>query len=316
MAITETIRPPVPQQLEREVVTIFAGLKVTVVHQDIEHVRDATVYVVSHRGVQLCQGPSGFRGEHPLGSCFSEDFHGYRVAFFVVQPLFETCLVVDEIVVLRRPEKHGAINLVHILNRYKITIPHRDEVLQVCEKGLDVVRNAGTECFIRGVCHAIIDLQPVVLGKALETFSADFARPRSEAKGVEVVYSVGYAEPPYQRCQSNTAGCDENGRIAVETLKHPAQPAQEIVDPSCAVVIAEHFRQKNRKFVDEEENRLVVSGAGMDELFPAVPPVSGTKPGTDLYAKGERAHFIDLLGLIAKPAFIVLAKRDEIGRTG
>ena len=251
-----------------------------------------------------------------MGRCFGEDLHSDRVAVFVVQPLFETCLIVDEIIVLRRPEKYGATDLVDVLRRYKIAVSHRGRFLQICEKGLDVVRNAGTECFIRGVCHAIIDLQPVVLGKALETFSADFARPRSEAKGVEVVYSVGYAEPPYQRCQSNTAGCDENGRIAVETLKHPAQPAQEIVDPSCAVVIAEHFRQKNRKFVDEEENRLVVSGAGMDELFPAVPPVFGTKPGTDLYAKGERAHFIDLLGLIAKPAFIVLAKRDEIGRTG
>ena len=47
MAITETIRPPVPQQSEREAVAIFTGVKATVVHQDVEHIRDAAVYVVS-----------------------------------------------------------------------------------------------------------------------------------------------------------------------------------------------------------------------------------------------------------------------------
>ena len=95
MAITETIRPPVSQQSEREAVTNFTGLKVTVVYQDVEHIRDAAVYVASHWRVQLCQGSSGFRSEHPLGRCFGENLHGYRVAVFVVQPLFETCLVVE-----------------------------------------------------------------------------------------------------------------------------------------------------------------------------------------------------------------------------
>ena len=193
MAITETVRPPVPQQSEREAVTIFAGLKVAVVHQDVEHVRDAAVYVVSQRRVQLCQGLSGFRSEHFLSSCFGEDFHGNRVAVFVVQPLFETCLVVDEIVILRRPEEDGAIDLVDILHRYKIPIPQRHEFLQMREKGLNVVRNSGAERFVRGVGHAMLDLQTVVLGKAFKAFNADFARPRSQAKGIEVVYSVGYA---------------------------------------------------------------------------------------------------------------------------
>ena len=88
----------------------------------------------------------------------------------------------------------------------------------------------------------------------------------------------------------------------MEALKHSAQPAQEIVDPSCAVVVAEYFRQKYGKFVNDEEHGPVVSSAGMDELFSAVPPVTGTKPGPELHAKRERAHFIDLFGLFSEPA--------------
>ena len=99
MMITETCSPPVLQQPEREAMTTFAGFKITVVHEDSEHLRDAVRHVVSHRGVQPCQTPSGVRCERLLGCCFGKDLQGNRVASFVVQPLLETCLVVHEIVI-------------------------------------------------------------------------------------------------------------------------------------------------------------------------------------------------------------------------
>ena len=191
-----------------------------------------------------------FRCERLLGCCFGEDLQGNRVASFVVQPLLETCLVVHEIVVLRRPEKLAAINLSNILYRYEITVSHRGEFLQMSEERLDVVRNAGTECFIYGVRHPMLDLQTVVLGETFETLHADFSAPWPQAKGIEVIDAVGYAQPPYERCKPDAAGHDEDRRAASEALKHPAQPAQEIVDPSCAVVIAQHFREKYRQLVD------------------------------------------------------------------
>ena len=74
-------------------VTIFAVLKVAVMYQDVEHVRNATGYVAFVRGVQPGQAPPSFRCECPLGCCFGKYLQGYCVAVLVVQAFFETCLV-------------------------------------------------------------------------------------------------------------------------------------------------------------------------------------------------------------------------------
>ena len=116
-----------------------------------------------------------------------------------------------------------------------------------------------------------------------------------------MVYPVGYAEPPHQRCKPDASGCDEDGRAASGALKHPAKPAQEIVHPSGAIFIAEQFGQEYRQFVDDDEHGLVVSGADIEELSPPVPPVSPSEPGPDLQAERESAHLVDLFGLVAKP---------------
>ena len=78
----------------------------------------------------------------------------------------------------------------------------------MCKEGLDVVRNAGAECFIHGVSHTIGALQSVVLGETLEAFDAELARPWSKTKRIQMVYPVGYAEPPHQRCKPDASGCD------------------------------------------------------------------------------------------------------------
>lgn len=53
--------------------------------------------------------------------------------------------------------------------------------------------------------HAILHLQPVTSGKTLEACNTDLPAPRSEAKGIEVVDTVGDSKSSHKRCEADTA---------------------------------------------------------------------------------------------------------------
>jgi hypothetical protein len=114
-----------------------------------------------------------------------------------------------------------------------------------------------------------------------------------------MVDAVGDAEPLDERFKTDAAGYDEDQRAVPETLHHPAQPAQELVNPSGAVVAAKHSLQEDRQLINGEEHRLVLRGTIAQQLFPVTPPASGVQFGADLHAKIIRA---DLLDVIPEPA--------------
>ena len=78
-----------------------------------------------------------------------------------------------------------------------------------------------------------------------------------------------------ERFEPDAAGYDEDQRAIPDTLQHPAQPAQEPVNPSCAVVIVKHSFEEDRQLVDDEECRLVLRGTIAQQLLSVMPPASG-----------------------------------------
>ena len=56
-----------------------------------------------------------------------------------------------------------------------------------------------------------------------------------------MVDTVGYPEPLHERPKPDAAGYDEDRGDVPESLKHPAQPTQKFIDPSCAVFRREAF---------------------------------------------------------------------------
>ena len=115
-----------------------------------------------------------------------------------------------EIVLPRSTEKSGAVDFGDIHHRHLVPVPHDGELTQAREKGLDMVGNADTERIVNGVRHAVLNRQPVTLHETLETRDTRLAAPRPEAKGIEMVDAVGYAEPLDERREPDTAGDHED----------------------------------------------------------------------------------------------------------
>ncbi len=88
MVATETGCPPVLQQPGRKGMTLIACLKVSVVDQDFQRIRDATSRVVYSLGIQLFKTASCSRNKHVLSGCLGEDLHGHGKSL-VVQPVLE-----------------------------------------------------------------------------------------------------------------------------------------------------------------------------------------------------------------------------------
>ena len=235
-------------------------------HQDIEGIGDTSRRVVYHRGIHACEVAPRIRSEDLLGGRLGENLHGDGVAL-IVQPIPETRLIMREIVLPRSTEKSGAIDFGDIHHRHLVPVPHDGELTQAREKGLDMVGNADTERIVNGVCHAVLDRQPVTLHKALETRDTRLAAPRPEAKGIEMVDAVGYAEPLDERREPDTAGDHEDQRAAFDVQHHAPQPTQEFRD-SRVTVGAVHPVEENRQFVDDKKNRLVMLGAIADQRSP------------------------------------------------
>ena len=85
-----------------------------------------------------------------------------------------------------------------------------------------------------------------------------------------------------------------------------------------AVVVARYSNEKYRQFVDDQENRLVVSGAIFNQFFTGTSPVSGTQPTAEPYTKMACADFFDISG--DPPLHLAEGARDErtnrMGRFG
>ena len=110
MVVAETRRPPVFQQARWEAMATVYGFEIAVVHQDFECIRNTARCIVNHFGVQPFEAtPCAWR-EYLLGSCLGEDLHGDGVTF-IFQRLLEARLVVYEVVLPRRAEEFGAIDL-------------------------------------------------------------------------------------------------------------------------------------------------------------------------------------------------------------
>ena len=85
-----------------------------------------------------------------------------------------------------------------------------------------MVRNADAQCFIHRVRHAVLHGQSVILCKTIETLDAGVTVPRPQAKGIEMVDAVGYAEPLHERFEPDAARYDEGEGVVAECLKHAA----------------------------------------------------------------------------------------------
>ena len=138
----------------------------------------------------------------------------------------------------------------------------------------------------------------MTLHETLETRDTRLAAPRPEAKGIEMVDAVGYAEPLDERREPDTAGDHEDQRAAFDVQHRAPQPTQEFLDSFCVTVGAVHPVEENRQFVDDKENRLVMLGAIADQPFPVTPPAFRIQSGPDLDLKVECA---DLLDIVADP---------------
>ena len=70
----------------------------------------------------------------------------------------------------------------------------------------------------------------------------------------------------------------------------------------CAVIVpVEHPLKEYRQLVNDQEDRLVVSGAVADELFAVPTPVARIQAGANLHAKLECADLRDVFGEPAQP---------------
>ena len=232
MVIAETRGPPVLQQARRKTMTVTSGFEIAIMHQDVERLRDAAGRIVDHDGIQSFEGAAGIGREYPLGSCLSQDLHGDRVALSRRQAPPRDVSRSAPSRSAPRSQKFGAVDFSDVGHRHAVALLHHGGLPKTCEEGLYVVRNTDTECFVYGVCHAVVYRYSVTLGETFEALDAGFKAPGSQREGIEVVDAIGYAEPVHQRDEPDAAGYDEHRGAAFKPLERTAGASSGTLRPA------------------------------------------------------------------------------------
>ena len=126
----------------------------------------------------------------------------------LLRSVWETCFVVDEVTLPRRPQPFSAIVCVDFLGANWLTILHYCECSQSFEQGLNMVGMPRPSVSCTNF-DTLSSMDYESLSARRWRYFAGPSIPRSEAKGEEMVNSVRNPELAQERLQYDAAGPDQ-----------------------------------------------------------------------------------------------------------